>query len=157
MSQRPVSVWNCLWGNALKRSPGIIRKSRVSYPGPGFLSSATWPSLPKKHYNGLNQTKLNNFKVHRAKTRRVIKTSKKTSWQNYVNRLNSSSKSKKVCDMIRKISGKVPSIIYLKTMSRQQMKKISQIFWQKYSLQIPHLITTMNSSRILRKKQKRPN
>ena len=53
---------NCLkgrvvCGNALKRSPGIIRKSRVSYPGPGFLSSPTWPSLPKKHYNGLNQTK----------------------------------------------------------------------------------------------------
>ena len=59
LSQRPGSVWNCLWGNALKRSPGIIRKSRVSYPGPGFLSSATWPSLPKKHYNGLNQTKPN--------------------------------------------------------------------------------------------------
>ena len=52
-------MWNCLWGNALKRSPGIIRKSRVWYPVPGFLSSATWPSLPKKHYynNGLNQTK----------------------------------------------------------------------------------------------------
>ena len=49
---------------------------------------------------------LNNFKLHREKTRRVIKTSKKTSWQNYVNRLNSSSKSKKVWDMIRKISGK---------------------------------------------------
>ena len=57
LSKRPGSVWNCLWGNALKRSPGIIRKSRVSYPGPGFLSSATWSSLPKKHYNGLNQTK----------------------------------------------------------------------------------------------------
>ena len=56
LSKRPGSVWNCLWGNALTRSPGIIRKSRVSYPGPGFLSSATWPSLPKKHYNGLNQT-----------------------------------------------------------------------------------------------------
>ena len=54
LSKRPGSVWNCLWGNALKRSPGIIRKSRVLYPGPGFLSSATWPSLPKKHYNGLN-------------------------------------------------------------------------------------------------------
>ena len=62
LSKRPGSVWNCLWGNALKRSPGIIRKSRVSYPGPGFLSSATWPLLPKKHYNGLNQTKhLNTF------------------------------------------------------------------------------------------------
>ena len=61
LSKRPGSVWNCLWGNALKRSPGIIRKSTVSYPGPGFISSATWPSLPKKHYkyNGLklNQTK----------------------------------------------------------------------------------------------------
>ena len=62
LSKRPGSVWNCLWGNALKRSPGIIRKSRVSYPGPRFLSSATWPSLPKKHYNGLNQTKPNNVK-----------------------------------------------------------------------------------------------
>ena len=57
LPKRPGSVLNCLWGNALKRSPGIIRKSRVSYPGLGFLSSATWPSLPKKHYNGLNQTK----------------------------------------------------------------------------------------------------
>ena len=61
LSKRPGSVWNCLWGNALKRSPGIIRKSRVSYPGPRFLSSATWPSLPKKHYNGLNQTKIRTF------------------------------------------------------------------------------------------------
>ena len=56
LSKRPGSVLNCLWGNALKISLGIIRKSRVSYPGPGFLSSATWPSLPKKHYNGFNQT-----------------------------------------------------------------------------------------------------
>ena len=59
LSKRLGSVWNCLWEHALKRSPGIIRKSRVSYPGPGFQSSATWPPLPKKHYNGLNQTKPN--------------------------------------------------------------------------------------------------
>ena len=66
LSKRPGSVWNCLWGNALKRSPGTIRKSRVSYPGPGFLSSATWPSLPKKHYNGLNQkkTQIHNMYIH---------------------------------------------------------------------------------------------
>ena len=62
LSKRPGSVWNCLWGNALKRSPGIIRKSRVSYPGPRFLSSATWASLPKKHYNGLNQIRVGNNK-----------------------------------------------------------------------------------------------
>ena len=53
LSERPGSVWNCLWGNALKISHGIIRKSRVSYPGPGFLSSATW------HYNGLKKIKQN--------------------------------------------------------------------------------------------------
>ena len=53
LSKRPGSLWNCLWGLALKRSPGINRKSRVLYPGTGFLSSTTWPSLPKKHHNGL--------------------------------------------------------------------------------------------------------
>ena len=60
LSKRPGSVWNCLWGHALKGSPVINRKSRVSYPGPGFLSSATWPSLLKKHYKGLKQIKPKN-------------------------------------------------------------------------------------------------
>ena len=59
LSKRPGSVWNCLLGHALKRSPGIISKSRVSYPGPGFLSNATWPSLPKKHFNGLIYQSIN--------------------------------------------------------------------------------------------------
>ena len=63
LCKRPGSVWNCLWGNALKRTPGIIRKSRISYPGPGFLSSATWPSLPKKHYNGLNILYMNDTNI----------------------------------------------------------------------------------------------
>ena len=30
---------------------------RVGYLRIGILSSATWPSLPKKHYNGLNHSK----------------------------------------------------------------------------------------------------
>ena len=38
-------------------TPGINCKSRVLYPGPGFLSSAAWPLLAKKHYNGfINQS-----------------------------------------------------------------------------------------------------
>ena len=70
LSKRPGSVWNCLWGNALKRSPRIIRKSRLSYPCPGFLSSATWPMLPKKYYNGLNQTRDNrHLKDYRRESR----------------------------------------------------------------------------------------
>ena len=29
------------------------RKSRVLYPGPSFLTSATWPLMPKKYSNQL--------------------------------------------------------------------------------------------------------
>ena len=49
LSKRKGSMWNCLWGHPLKRSPVIIRKSSVLYLGPGFLSSTIWPSLPRKH------------------------------------------------------------------------------------------------------------
>ena len=51
LPKRPGNVWNCLLGHRM--SPGINRKSRVLYPGPGFISSATWPPVPKNNYNGL--------------------------------------------------------------------------------------------------------
>ena len=60
---RPASVWNCVRGHALKISPGINRKRTVWYPGPVFLSSATLPLLPKKHYNELINQSIN----HRTK------------------------------------------------------------------------------------------
>ena len=49
-------------------------------------------------------TNLNSFKLLRAKVRKTIKETKKISWQNYVNKLNSSTK--RVWKMTRKISGK---------------------------------------------------
>ena len=49
MCKRPGSVWNCLQGHPLFRSPGINQKARVLYPNPGFLSSATWSSTLKNH------------------------------------------------------------------------------------------------------------
>ena len=52
-------VWNCLWEHALKRFPGINRKSRALHSGPGFLASAIWYSMPKKHYNGLINQSIN--------------------------------------------------------------------------------------------------
>ena len=85
LSKRPCSVLNCLWGNALKRSPGIIRKFRVSYSGPEFLSSATWPSLPKKHYNGLNinnKQKLNELYLHSCMGQSSSRYSVKSQIQN---------------------------------------------------------------------------
>ena len=47
-SKKPGSVWNCLWGHALKIYPEINCKSGVLYPGPGLLSSASWHSLLEK-------------------------------------------------------------------------------------------------------------
>ena len=91
LSKRPGSVWNCLCGIALKRSPGIIRKSRVSYPGPGFLSSATWPSLPKKHYYGLNQTKLyHNQQMSSLKTI-IVKVLKPPTWGQWISKVQTHS------------------------------------------------------------------
>ena len=42
----------------------------------------------RKFYIEPSAENLNSFKIHRAKTRRVIKSSKKTSWRNYVNNLS---------------------------------------------------------------------
>ena len=49
---------------------------------------------------------LNSFKLLRAKARKTIKQAKKISWQNYINKLISSTKTNTVWKMIRKISGK---------------------------------------------------
>ena len=45
-------------------------------------------------------------KQMRAKARKTIKTAKRTSWQQYVSKLNSRTPAKKIWDMIRKITGK---------------------------------------------------
>ena len=45
-------------------------------------------------------------KLGRAKARRTIKDAKRTSWRQYVNKLNSRTPIKKVWDMIRKVRGK---------------------------------------------------
>ena len=50
---------------------------------------------------------LNTFKLLRAKAMKTIKQTKKISWQNYVNKLNSSTKINTVWKMIRKILGKI--------------------------------------------------
>ena len=45
-------------------------------------------------------------KLARAKAQRTTKDAKRTSWRQYVNKLNSRTPVKKVWDMIRKVSGK---------------------------------------------------
>ena len=54
-------------------------------------------------------TNLNDFKLLRAKTCKLIKETKKKSWQNYVNQLGSSTKANTILRMIWKISGKPQS------------------------------------------------
>ena len=49
------------------------------------------------------------FRAARARARRVIKESKKSSWKSYISKLNSKTSIKKTWQMIRKITGKVSS------------------------------------------------
>ena len=49
---------------------------------------------------------LNKYRCARAAARRIIKTSKKESWRDYVSQLNSNTPVKKAWNMVRKISGK---------------------------------------------------
>ena len=61
---------------------------------------------PRKFKKEPLTSNLNSFKLLRAKARKTIKQAKKISWQNYINKLNSSTKTNTVWKMIRKISGK---------------------------------------------------
>ena len=53
-----------------------------------------------------NQSNLDTFRIFRAKARRTIKTCKRDSWRSYVSKLNNSTPSKKVWEMVKRISGK---------------------------------------------------
>ena len=76
-------------------------------------------NLRKKAFNNFDLhpsgDALQAYRIQRAKTRQVIRLNKRLSWQTYVSRLNNQTSSKKVWDMVRKISGKsaVPIIKHL--------------------------------------------
>jgi len=55
------------------------------------------------------QHNIENYRVIRAQTRRMIKTSKRHSWRTYVSKINSPTYIKIVWPMVRKITGKSPS------------------------------------------------
>lgn len=52
---------------------------------------------------------LTNLKILQAKARRILRASKRESWQQYVSSLNTHTPVKKAWDMVRKISGKRPT------------------------------------------------
>ena len=73
---------------------------------------------------------LENFRVFRAKARRMIRELKRKSWKQYVSRLNSRTSIKKVWDIFRKIQGKG------KSTSVNHLKKPTIISHLKRTLQI---------------------
>ena len=73
---------------------------------PGLRVSADNELLPSANSKRTLKNNLNFFKWLRAKARKTIKQAKKVSGQDYVNKLNSSTKTNTVWKMIRKISGK---------------------------------------------------
>ena len=79
---------------------------------------------------------LNNYRIFRAKARRTIKESKRTSWRNYVSTLSSRTSIKKVWDAVRKINGrgKRSSLQQLKANGTeyQYKKDIADIFAETF-------------------------
>jgi ribonuclease HI len=80
---------------------------------------------------------LNKFRIARARARRTMKQSKKTSWKQYVSKLNSRSSIKKTWDMIRKINGngRASSVNHIKTSSGNitSAKDISNTLAENFS------------------------
>ena len=77
-------------------------------------------------FNKRPTTTNHNFKLLRAKTRKLIKEAKKKSWQNYVNQLGSSTKTNTIWRRIRKISKNLnqpPSNISQKNKQKQLQEK----------------------------------
>ena len=90
------------------------------------------------------QQNIANYRVIRAKTRRVIKTSKRHSWQTYVSKINSRTSA---WSMVRKIAGKSPATnIKHLNLNNTEITEIPDIA----NSQITHLPTTIAlNSRVL--------
>ena len=73
-------------------------------------SNQTAKSSIKKKQKEPTTSNLIEYKLNRAKTRKEIKAAKRKCWQNYVNKLNCSTKPKVIWEMIRKIAGKQQTI-----------------------------------------------
>ena len=59
----------------------------------------------KKFKINLTRENLNTYKNSQAKARKIIKDSKRNTWRNYIAKMKSNTKPKKVWQMIRKITG----------------------------------------------------
>ena len=100
---------------------------------------------------------LNNYRIFRAKARRTIKESKKSSWKQCVSKLNSRTSIKKVWDMVRKIQGKGESSslghLNVNNIKVTSKKDISNTLADVFS-KIPLLKTILKKSKILNNKKK---
>ena len=67
---------------------------------------------------------LNAYRIARAKARRDVRLSKKTSWRNYVSKLNSQASVKSVWNRIRKIKERNPVILFIICLSMIEMSHL---------------------------------
>ena len=60
----------------------------------------------KTHPSSENLNKYNKYKQQRAKTRRIIKEAKRSSWRTFISKINSNTNPKEIWDFIKKIANK---------------------------------------------------
>ena len=101
---------------------------------------------------------LNSFKLLKAKARKTIKQAKKISWQNYVNKLNLSTKTNTVWKTIRKISEKNQSTPLKRLINNNtqvtNIKDITDTFTEIFSANSSSTISDLEFHKYKDKKEK---
>jgi bisphosphoglycerate-independent phosphoglycerate mutase (AlkP superfamily) len=133
--------------------PRQIQNTRVNH---GLMMIEKTPSTIAKGRFGKYPTSdnLGNFRIFRAKARRTLKQNLRTSWRNFVSKLNCHTPMDKVWNMVQKIKGKnnKTNIHHLKdghdTLTSEQdiSNKLGQTFSKKNS--------STRISKILKRKRK---
>ena len=95
------------------------------------LKTRNIKALKRVQKHPSTQQNIENYRVIRAKTRRVIKMSKRHSWQTYVSKVNSRTSIKKVWSMVRKIAGKSPPC-NIKHLNINRNTRYCQISWPDF-------------------------
>jgi ribonuclease HI len=114
-----------------------------------------------RHLKGQpSEHNLQAFRRQRAKTRQTIRTNKRESWQAYVSKLNVQTPSKKVWDMVRKISGKSTGSV-IKHLSQNNVlitdvKEITNTLADSFARNSSTQHYSLTFQRVKRTKEKQP-
>ena len=100
----------CIATETIPKSKGTGRHRQKPWFSDECKTAAADRKRALKLFN-LNPTtsNLTHYKITQAKTRQILRTAKRSSWQKYIQKLNNNTSTKEVWNAINKIDGKYPT------------------------------------------------